>query len=118
MPRSGKERVLDMLKEARFLERSIVKLTRENFLNDEVWQRAFARSIEILGEAAKNVAEDSRSLSPEIPWKRIAGMRDRVIHDYAGVDLALVWEVATVHAPVLAQQLETLLNQIESQPPT
>jgi len=75
-------------------------LTLPEFMETPVVQDAIVRQIEILGEAAKHVSEETRSIHPEIPWKLMAGMRDKLIHDYFEVDLALVWETATDDLPL------------------
>jgi uncharacterized protein with HEPN domain len=65
---------------------------REAFLASPMTQDAVVRNLEIIGEAVKNLSESLRTGHAEIPWKRIAGMRDKVIHEYFGVNLQLVWE--------------------------
>jgi hypothetical protein len=81
----------------------IVELTgrtdRETFDGDWVVQDAVIRELEIVGEAAGRLSKSFVSDHPEIPWKEITGIRHRLIHDYFGVDLAIVWETATVNVP-------------------
>lgn len=60
---------------------------------DETLRRAFVRSLEVIGEAAKKVPDDVRATYPAVEWRAMAGMRDRLIHNYFGVDLELVWDV-------------------------
>src|SRR5437667_5458455 len=66
---------------------------REGFFNDRMRQDATLRKLEVIGQAVKNLSEDTKSRQPDIPWKQIAGMRDKVIHDYFGVNLEIVWAV-------------------------
>ncbi len=76
-----------------FLENNSKGLNFGSFYANEVLKRAFSRSLEIIGEAVKNVPEEIRYEYPEVEWKSIAGMRDKLIHHYFGVDYELVWDV-------------------------
>lgn len=69
-------------------------MTYSAFARDKKTVNAVIRSLEVMGEAAKRIPDDVRAKHPEIPWKRMAGMRDKLIHEYAGVDLEMVWDVA------------------------
>jgi len=77
-----------------------------------VRQRAFARSVEIMGEAVKAMPAEIVMAYPEVEWRRIAGMRDRLIHGYFAVDNSLLFEVATRKAPELIPKLEAILNTL------
>lgn len=74
-------------------------------------QDAVVRNLEILGEAVKGVTEATREAHPEIPWKKITGTRDRVIHGYFRVDLDIVWEIIEKELPVLRDRMATLLSE-------
>jgi uncharacterized protein with HEPN domain len=74
---------------------------------------AFVRSIEIIGEATKHVPDDFRRQNPQFEWRAMAGMRDRLIHDYFGVDYGLVWDVVTNKIPDLRERLTRLLHQLD-----
>ena len=110
MPPEVRELLRDILREAEFLVTQAQTITRDAFLADEVRKRAFVRSVEIIGEASKKVLEDVRIKYPAIEWRKMAGMRDRLIHDYGGVDYLIVWDVATNKAPQLAVQLREILK--------
>ena len=84
--------------------------SRQEIDSDEIRVLAVTRLIEVLGEAAKNVSEMTRNRSPEIPWRKIAGTRDRLIHGYFNVDLDILWQITTVDLPVLIEHLERLLQ--------
>jgi uncharacterized protein with HEPN domain len=82
---------------------------RETFMRSEELQDAVIRNVEVIGEAAKRVSTDARSRMASLDWKAICGMRDVLIHDYIGVDLDEVWNVASSRKPDLQAVLEQFL---------
>lgn len=74
-------------------------------------QDAVIRRNEIIGEAVKNLPTEMRDAAPGVPWRRIAGMRDKVVHDYMGVDIEMVWTVVDRDLPELAREVHGLLEQ-------
>jgi len=99
-----------ILVEADYLIGRSEGLSFEAFTADETLRRAFVRSLEIIGEAAKKVPDDFRATHSEVEWRAMAGMRDVLIHDYFGVDLELVWDVVRNRVPVLRSQIVSILK--------
>jgi uncharacterized protein with HEPN domain len=86
--------------------------TKEEFLSDETQKRAIVRSLEIIGEATKKIPADFKIKRNEVKWKEMAGMRDRLIHDYIGVNYSIVWDVIINKIPELCIQV---VNVIENE---
>ncbi|MBW2975436.1 DUF86 domain-containing protein [Candidatus Woesearchaeota archaeon] len=99
------EHILDAIKK---IEAYIAKTTKERFMEKTLIQDAVIRQIEIIGEASKLISDETRKKSPATPWKDIAGMRDKLIHGYFGVDLDAVWKTVKKDIPSLKKDIKRL----------
>lgn len=113
MSKRGSIESLNDIKEAiKRIEIYIGKTDYEEFLRDIKTQDAIIRNLEIMGEAAKNFSADFKKKYRDIEWKKISGLRDKVIHDYFGVDWDIVWDVIKNRMPALLEQVENILNKM------
>lgn len=90
-----------ILAETEYLLKTAHSLTLDGFLADETLKRAFVRSLEIIGEAVKNLPDDLKIRYPDLDWRRMAGTRDRLIHGYFSVDFELIWDIIQNKIPPL-----------------
>ncbi|MCK4613983.1 MAG: DUF86 domain-containing protein [Thermoplasmata archaeon] len=97
--------------EIAFLRKQCQGLKFEELIEDDVLQRAVSRSLEIIGEAVKNLSLDFKEKHPEVEWRRIAGLRDKLIHQYFGVDWLIVWDVLTNKLPELENKIRALIEK-------
>lgn len=102
--------ILDAISE---IEKYIQGVNHEKFLADSMIQNAIIRQIEIIGEATRRLSAEFRQKYKDVPWKEITGMRDKLIHDYFGVDLEAVWDTATKDISVLKDEVQSILEQEE-----
>ncbi|HIH96203.1 MAG TPA: DUF86 domain-containing protein [Thermoplasmata archaeon] len=91
----------------------VKNISYEEFIQDDKTVFAVVRALEIIGEAAKNIPDDIRKNYPEIPWKDMAGMRDKVIHEYFGVKSSIVWRAVKEEIPPLKPIFEKILRDLE-----
>ncbi len=87
--------------------------TFEQFLADTKTQDAVIRNLEVIGEATRRLSAQVREAHPEVPWKDIAGTRDRLIHHYFGVNLDIVWTIATLELPLLDSKIDAILKDVQ-----
>jgi len=107
--------ISDIIENMCDIEKFIDNKTFEDFRSNKMVVNAVLRSLEIIGEASKNVPENIRCHRPEVPWRNMARMRDRVIHVYFGVDYTRIWEAIKDVIPLVRPQLETLLAELKSE---
>ncbi len=101
--------------ELEFVIKTTKNLTLEEFLKDEILKRAVVRALEIIGEATKNLTLDFRLKYNQVPWKFMAGMRDKLIHDYMGVDYNLVFKTVKENIPEVNDFIEIILKEHNKQ---
>lgn len=98
-----------ILAEAEYIENTSAGILLETFLADETMKRAFVRSLEIIGEAVKQLPDDFRDKYPQVEWRKMAGTRDKLIHDYLGVDYELVWDIVQNKMPHLRKAMKEII---------
>ena len=110
MRRDDAAYLLDMLVAARDAVTFVDGLSYDEYLGDRRHQLAILKAVEIVGEAASRLSDETRDLHPDIPWREITGMRNRLVHAYFDVDLRLVWDTVRGDLPALIAKLEPLVS--------
>jgi uncharacterized protein with HEPN domain len=111
MSKSEIEYLRHIKQECEFILEYSKGLPEDVFYEDQVLKRAFTRCLEIIGEASKRVSLDFRLKYNSIPWKDMAGMRDKIIHHYEGVDYEIVWDTIQNRIPELDCQIELIIKE-------
>ncbi len=114
MPQRDLSYLTDIIQAAKQIQAFVQGVDKEQFNNSSLIQSAVIRQIEIIGEATKRLSEKFKLEHPEIPWKKIAGMRDILIHAYDHVDIDEVWNAAETSIPALVKQIEPLIQVSEN----
>ncbi|MFQ6121270.1 MAG: DUF86 domain-containing protein [Methanosarcinales archaeon] len=99
--------------ECEYLVKKSEGLSREKFREDETLKRAFVRSLEIIGEATKNISDEFKQKHPNVNWREMAGMRDVLIHGYFGINYNIVWDVIVNHIPPLLDKIKEIIKSEE-----
>jgi uncharacterized protein with HEPN domain len=103
----------DILDGVEKIKRYTREMTYEEFVDDPKTVDAVLRNFEVIGEAAKNVPDDIRQEYSDVPWSEMAGMRDKLIHGYASVELQIVWSTIQDEVPALGTQIESVRDELE-----
>ncbi|MCZ7358265.1 MAG: DUF86 domain-containing protein [Candidatus Methanoperedens sp.] len=93
------------------IEEYTIDLDYDDFMDNNLVQDGVVRQIEIVGEATKRVSTEMREKYPDIPWRKMAGMRDKLVHDYLGVDLDAVWDTVRKDIPELKKEIKILVGR-------
>jgi len=101
----------DMLQSAQKIKRYTKNLNFKTFLSDDKTIDAVVRNFEIIGEAANRIDQDFRDNNPEVEWKRIRGFRNRIVHDYFGIDYEIVWTIIESYLDELIDWLDTIIDE-------
>jgi uncharacterized protein with HEPN domain len=113
MPHDDSAYLGHMLDTARKAVSKVTGKTRADFDADEDLRIVLAHLVQVIGEASTRVSENSKSAHPQIPWRRISGMRHRIVHDYMDINEDVLWQVATVSVPELVGLLEKIVSDTQ-----
>lgn len=114
--RDAKLYLTDILEAMSAIEEFVEGIDFETFVNDDMRSSAIIRKFEIIGEAAKSIPDDVKQRYPEIPWREMAGFRDKLIHLYFGIKYELVWETIKVRIPQVKPMIQKILDDLEAEP--
>lgn len=114
MKRESIDYISDILEAIKEVEDFTKDMEFKEFFKDRKTINAVIRSLEVLGEAAKKIPKNIRGKTPDIPWKRMTGMRDKLIHEYHGVDLEIIWEVVKKELPPIKPLMEKLFRDVST----
>ncbi len=118
MPRDYKVFLQDVLEAIDNVAEFVGPLTRDQFQADKKTLHAVVRNLEVIGEAIKQVPPEIRDRHPQVPWQRIAGLRDILIHHYFGIDIDIVWDIVENKLPELKSQIQAVLAEFGDSAPS
>ena len=108
--RNDSELIADILEAINRISDYCAGVDYDKFIADTKTQDAIVRNLEVIGEAAKKISNTAREKNPNVPWRSMAGLRDRLIHDYFGINLDIVWEIISHDLPGVVRSLESIRN--------
>jgi uncharacterized protein with HEPN domain len=111
MPRDSRIYLEDILEATQKIITYTGNLSKAAFLEDEKTFDAVVRNLEVIGEAVKKLPEDIRAQHPTLEWKKMAGLRDILIHEYFGLDAEIVWDIVKNKVPMLHREVRAMLNR-------
>ena len=104
-----------ILEEIDNIEKFTKGLTKEQFVSNKLKQYAVVRSLEVIGEAVKNLPLSIRNENPKVPWKEIVGTRDKIVHHYFGISYELIWMVVKEELPKLKKQISKVIKDLKEE---
>jgi len=110
--RDYRDYIQDILDSINDIENFIEGMSFEEFMRDKKTINAVVRSVEVIGEAVKKIPKTLRDKYPDIPWKKMAGMRDKLVHEYFGIDIEIMWKVAKDEIPSLKPSIQNILKSL------
>ena len=105
--------LIDIIEALARIEKYTMKISKQRFVKNEMVIDSVIRNLEIIGEAAKHIPSDIRSMAPEIPWQKVVGFRNILIHEYFNVDLENAWYIIKEQLPSLKKEIKTLLAEVK-----
>ena len=111
--RSYRVYINDILDSIKKIESYIINMTYKDFIKDNLVKDAVLRNLEVIGEAAKNIPDELREEYSEVPWKRIIGLRNIVIHEYFGIDFENICKIITENIPETKPYIEQILEKLK-----
>ncbi len=105
----------DILESIRLIERYVRNVSKENLGNDQKLKDSVVRRLEIIGEAVKNIPDNFREKYPKVPWKKIVGLRDIIIHTYFNIDFDITWNIIKKDLPDLKEKMLKIKTEVEAE---